>query len=306
MARQVAIMLDDLPHEGRLGRLKFRRGEVVKVASGFFRNFLEPKGLAKRYSGNLPVGTFTLQSELSNERDRLNREKLSRLTKAGPIAFLENANSSNRLYRTIKKKNIKYKIENTGIHIGVNDVILPENIKSLGIFNLSVHAFDDIFVNIQVFVARGADDLALMEAGVNPYDGERDREMPTFDDEDKLAIKSISMDAIKESLDGRDTREQHRKGDLRKEFDGMEKSISSVEGSLRAKIDEFEKSFNSQIYEIKSELNENKKSISDLKSEMNQSISDLKSKMDQSISEVNKKSDMIYSLLYDHFNIPER
>ena len=111
-----------------------RRGEVVKVASGYGRNYLLPRGLA------MPVtesNKAMIEKERKAHAERLAKEKAEFETVATKIATLRfvaprKVGENEQLYGSVTSGDVGEFLRAKGIEIDKRKVLLDEPIKKLG------------------------------------------------------------------------------------------------------------------------------------------------------------------------------
>jgi len=133
-----------------------RAGEVIKVKDGFARNFLIPNGLA------VPVNSENLkklemekqkkaqQSEkLKKEAEEL-KEKIAGLSLTIPVLTQE----KDVLYGSITSTDLAAALEEEGIKLDKNKIVLDEPIKALGIYEVPVKFHPEITGKIKVWIVK--------------------------------------------------------------------------------------------------------------------------------------------------------
>ena len=143
------VLLQDDPKLGK-------RGDVVKVSSGFAQNFLFPHQKAVIATpGNLK--TFV------QEKDRRDKESAERLASAREIAGKLNdmtltvevsAGEGDKLYGAVNSQDIVEKLASKNIHVERKDVHLAEPIKKLGVFEVSVKSHPQVPATLKVSVVK--------------------------------------------------------------------------------------------------------------------------------------------------------
>lgn len=141
------ILLQDIIKIGK-------KYEVKNVATGFARNFLIPKGLAKPASEEALKWLETQKEILSKkaEEDLKNIEK-----KASEIDGLEvfipvKIGESGQLFESINAQKISDKLKELGFEIKKTQILLAEPIKELGEFLIKVHFEHNLETEIKVIV----------------------------------------------------------------------------------------------------------------------------------------------------------
>ncbi len=133
-----------------------RRGEVVKVAPGYARNFLLPKGLAMRVTpGNMKL----IEQERRSMRVRYDREKQSADEMARRIAevsctIVKKVGEQDTLYGAVTTQEIGQILEKEGIEIDRRRIVLDEPINALGVYTMTIKIHPEVTAELKVWVVR--------------------------------------------------------------------------------------------------------------------------------------------------------
>ena len=134
----------------KLGRV----GDLVNVKDGYARNFLLPKNMALRENKkNLDYYEKIKDEITTKENNKLEQAKKTIADiKKLKIQFSKEADEKSQLYGAISKKEILNFLRENGIKIHSDDIILTEQIRSLGDHQITVNPYTDIqeFININV------------------------------------------------------------------------------------------------------------------------------------------------------------
>ncbi|HEV8254986.1 MAG TPA: 50S ribosomal protein L9 [Vicinamibacteria bacterium] len=133
-----------------------RRGEVVKVAEGYGRNFLLPRGLA------MPVTTANramIEKERKTHDARVAKEKTEQQVVADRIAGLRfiaprKVGEGDLLYGSVTAGDIAEFLKNKGIEVDKRKVVLEEPIKRLGEHEVKVKLHPDVVGNLRILVTK--------------------------------------------------------------------------------------------------------------------------------------------------------
>jgi large subunit ribosomal protein L9 len=132
-------------------------GEVKKVADGYARNFLIPKGLAVPVTaGVLKQAELQRQAEAKRqEREKVKAESLARTLSQVILTFQVKAGEKDKLYGSITNADIAEALEReTGQAIDKRKVELEEPIRELGSYYVSIKLLPDVAPRITVVVER--------------------------------------------------------------------------------------------------------------------------------------------------------
>jgi len=132
-------------------------GEVKKVADGYARNFLIPKGLA------VPATAAALkQAELRRQagarrqkREEVKAESLARTLSQVTLTFQAKAGEKDKLYGSVTNADIAEALEReTGQAIDKRKVELEEPIRELGSYYVPIKLLPDLTPQVTVIVER--------------------------------------------------------------------------------------------------------------------------------------------------------
>jgi large subunit ribosomal protein L9 len=132
-------------------------GEVKKVADGYARNFLIPKGLAVPVTaGVLEQAELRRQAEARRqEREKVKAESLARTLSQVTLTFQVKAGEQDKLYGSITNADIAEAFEReTGQAIDKRKVELEEPIRELGSYYVPIKLLPDLAPRITVIVER--------------------------------------------------------------------------------------------------------------------------------------------------------
>ena len=142
------ILLDRIAKLGKLG-------EVVRVRDGYARNFLIPKGLAKRAT-QTAIADFERQKvELEQKAsDKLKKgQELGTKLSGIVVEILQKAGVDGKLFGSVTNQDIVEKLGNDGIEITKCQVNMPEGpIKSAGDHLIRVSPHSEVVVEFTVKV----------------------------------------------------------------------------------------------------------------------------------------------------------
>ena len=133
-----------------------KTGDVVKVKSGYARNYLLPHGLAYEATpGNL--------KRIQQERDRLEAAENERRTAAQTLAerleqvsltFSARVGEEGKLFGSVTAADIQQQLESQGFHIERRQIDLLEPIKALGVYRVPIRLHADVKPEVRVWVIK--------------------------------------------------------------------------------------------------------------------------------------------------------
>jgi large subunit ribosomal protein L9 len=132
-----------------------RRGDIVKVASGFARNYLLPEGRAIVASDGIEGQAERMRRgrDLREAQDRQAAEAQSALLAGAVVPISARAAAGGRLFGSIGPADVADAIRAAkGVEVDRRHVVLPEHIKETGSFEVTVELFDDVTAVLTVEV----------------------------------------------------------------------------------------------------------------------------------------------------------
>ena len=133
-----------------------RRGEVVKVAEGFARNFLLPKGKAlPATQGNLK----TIEREkrkylLHAAKEKEENEAIARRIAAISCTIVRKVGENDVLYGSVTSSDIADYLKSQGIEVDKRRIQLEEPLKSLGVYTVPIRLHPEVTGEVKVWVVK--------------------------------------------------------------------------------------------------------------------------------------------------------
>jgi large subunit ribosomal protein L9 len=132
-----------------------RRGDIVKVAGGFARNYLLPEGRAIIATEGVEGQAEQMRRgrDLREAKDRTAAESQAALLAGAVIPISARAAGGGRLFGSIGPADVVEAIKAAkGVEVDRRHVLLPEHIKETGSFDVSVELFRDVVTVVTVEV----------------------------------------------------------------------------------------------------------------------------------------------------------
>ncbi len=139
-------------HVDNLGR----RGEIVKVADGYARNFLLPRKLAlPATAGNKKhVERERKIMEAREAEEKGQAEGIAARLKAVEISIARRTGETDQLYGSVTSSDIADFLKSKGFEIDRRKLILPEPIKTIGEHNVPLKLHREVTVPLVVKVVK--------------------------------------------------------------------------------------------------------------------------------------------------------
>ena len=132
------------------------RGEVVKVAPGYARNFLLPKKLAvAATASNKKIVEQERQAHLRKEAKLQGEaQDLAKLLDGVSVTITQKAGENDQLFGSVTSKDVADALAAKNFTIDRRKIQLDEPIKQLGEFKVPVKLHKDVTAEVTVVVAK--------------------------------------------------------------------------------------------------------------------------------------------------------
>jgi large subunit ribosomal protein L9 len=147
-------------------------GDVVNVKQGYARNFLIPTGKALRASA-ANITSFEAQKaqlEARNLETKAEAESLALKLDGQRFVVIRSASDAGSLYGSVTTRDAVDAATEAGFSIDKKQAILLAPIKELGLHSLIVRLHPEVSANIELNVARSAEEAQLQAAGKSIQD----------------------------------------------------------------------------------------------------------------------------------------
>jgi large subunit ribosomal protein L9 len=133
-----------------------RRGEIVKVADGYARNYLLPRKLA------LPATDANRKwvererkiAEVRDSEERASSEAIASRLSALELTITRKVGENDQLYGSVTNSDIADLLKQKGFEIDRRKILLPDPIKQLGETTVPVKLHRDVTAQLRVTVAK--------------------------------------------------------------------------------------------------------------------------------------------------------
>ena len=146
------ILLKDVDKIGK-------KYEVKEVKAGFARNFLIPKGLAKKADKQV-LRWVEIQREIvakKSEEDLKKVQELASNIDGQELVFQVRVGEKKQLFETITSQRISDKLKEMGFKVKKSQIDLLAPIRQTGEFPVKVHFEHGLEAEIKVIVTEGKD-----------------------------------------------------------------------------------------------------------------------------------------------------
>ncbi len=146
------ILKEDVPKLGS-------RGDVVKVAEGYGRNFLLPRKLAieATAANKAVIEQMKAAAVRRLQKDKADAEALAAQLANVTVSFTRRAGEHDQLFGSVTSGEIATQLEHRGFNIDRRKIQLDEPIKTLGEFKVPIRLFKDVTAQVKVEVHKEAE-----------------------------------------------------------------------------------------------------------------------------------------------------
>ena len=133
-----------------------KAGELIDVKPGFARNRLLPMGFALRASKK-NIALFEEKKkvvETSKMREDASMQDLLNQLSKTEITIEAQVGEEEKMFGSITSRDIQKSLEEKGIFIDRNAILLNSSIKSLGIFHVNVRLSKDHECDVKLYVIK--------------------------------------------------------------------------------------------------------------------------------------------------------
>ena len=133
-----------------------RKGDIVKVAAGFGRNYLLPRKLGIEVTpSNVKMVEIERQSlKKKVESERLSYRDLIARLNAVTLSFPRKAGEKDHIFGSVSAADIKDALDKLGFDIDKKKIVLDEPLKRLGNYSVTVKVFHDDKAEVKVAVVK--------------------------------------------------------------------------------------------------------------------------------------------------------
>lgn len=137
-----------------------KAGDTLKVADGYARNFLIPRGLAiEESSKSMKVLEQEKKIILQKvEKEKKKAELLLEKMKGVTCTISRRVGEQEKLFGSVTTKDIETSLLDQGIEVDRKTIILEEPIKSLGEFPVKIRLQPGMYSEIKVIVVAGSEE----------------------------------------------------------------------------------------------------------------------------------------------------
>jgi large subunit ribosomal protein L9 len=134
------------------------RGDVVRVAEGYGRNFLLPRKLAiEATSGNKKVVEQMRSAALRRSaKEKAQAEELSKQFDGLSVSFQRRSGENDQLFGSVTSSDIAEALEKKGFSLDRRKIQIHEPLKTVGEFTIPVKLHKDVTAHLKVVIEKEA------------------------------------------------------------------------------------------------------------------------------------------------------
>ncbi len=143
------ILKEDVPKLGS-------RGDVVKVAEGYGRNYLLPRKLAIEASAanKAVIDQMKASSVRRGVKEKSDAELLAKQFDGVNLQFTRRAGENDQLFGSVTSADIAHELEHRGFNVDRRKLQLDEPLKALGEFTVPIKLHREVTTTIKVTIAK--------------------------------------------------------------------------------------------------------------------------------------------------------
>ncbi len=142
------------------------RGDLVKVADGYGRNFLLPRKLALQatLANQAVVEQMKTAAARRSATEKALAEELVAKLEPLVLSFTRKSGEAGHLFGSVTSTDIAADLESKGFEVDRRKIQLAEPLKSLGDFSVAIKLYREVTAHVKVKVLAEATEEAATEA----------------------------------------------------------------------------------------------------------------------------------------------
>jgi len=148
------------------------RGDVVKVAEGYGRNYLIPRKLAieATATNKAVIGQMKAAAVRKSAKEKGSAEELGKQLDGQVVEFTRKSGEHDQLFGSVTSADIAHALEAKGFTIDRRKIVLDVPLKTVGEFNVPVKLHREVTVTVKAVVKKeaSAEEAAPVPAEEHP------------------------------------------------------------------------------------------------------------------------------------------
>jgi large subunit ribosomal protein L9 len=143
------ILKEDVPKLGS-------RGDVVRVAEGYGRNFLLPKKLAieANAANKAVIEQMKAAAVRRSAKEKAQAEELAKQFDGLSVSFVRRSGEHDQLFGSVTSGDLADALEKKSFHVDRRKIQLHEPLKTLGEFTVPIKLHKDVTTHLKVVIER--------------------------------------------------------------------------------------------------------------------------------------------------------
>jgi large subunit ribosomal protein L9 len=132
------------------------RGDVVKVAEGYGRNYLLPRKLAiiANEGNKAVIAQMKAASVRRSAKEKSQAEELAKQFEGLSVSFQRRSGENDQLFGSVTSGDIAEGVAKKGINLDRRQIQLHDPLKTLGEFTVSVKLHKDVTAHLKVVIEK--------------------------------------------------------------------------------------------------------------------------------------------------------
>lgn len=146
------ILKEDVPQLGH-------RGDVVKVAEGYGRNYLLPRKLAILASAanKAVIEQMKASAVRRSSKEKADAEQLAKQFDGLALHFTRRAGENDQLFGSVTSSDVAQELENRGFNVDRRKIEISQPMKNVGEYTLHIKLHREVSVPVKVTVTKEAE-----------------------------------------------------------------------------------------------------------------------------------------------------
>ena len=136
------------------------RGDVVKVADGYGRNYLLPGKLAieATLANKAVIEQMKASSVRKSAKEKIQAEELATTMSQAELTFERKVGDNEHLFGSVTSGDIAHQLETLGFTVDRRKIALEEPLKQLGEFHVPIKLHREVTTHVKVTIKSDAPD----------------------------------------------------------------------------------------------------------------------------------------------------
>ncbi len=132
------------------------RGDKVRVADGYARNFLIPKKMAIAATGTGAKMFAELERQRAHRETKVKRqaEDMAKKFENVSVHIAVEVGEEDRLFGSVTSADIAEALHAQNIEVDKRKILLDEPLRQLGVYNVPIKLFQDVEGKVKVWVVK--------------------------------------------------------------------------------------------------------------------------------------------------------